>query len=253
MCLLTFLPENVQPDLDALACGAQYNQDGHGFALVDGRELIVRHGMNAAKLIDTFAALRRERPHGPALFHSRYATHGTRTLANCHPFTVGGDQRTVLAHNGILPTVVQPGRRDRRSDTRIAAEDFLSVDMLRLRRHRLALDRWMTPDNKIVLLTVDRRFRRQAYILNEQAGIWHRGIWYSNQDYRPETGGPGSLDLDGWDAADLDLMTGRTVLCRGCWTAVDPTEAMCPVCGCCADCGDLPGVCVCYAPAPSRR
>src|SRR5262249_40587040 len=107
-------------------------------------------------------------------------------LDNCHPFIVGGDSRTVLAHNGILPTTVQPGRGDKRSDTRIAAEDFIpAFGSLRHRRTRLALARWMSPDNKMVILTVDRRFRERAYILNEDAGIWDGGIWYSNTGYRP--------------------------------------------------------------------
>jgi hypothetical protein len=251
MCLLTFLPAQVQPDLDALASGAWHNDDGHGFAIVAGGELIVRRSMRAGPLLDTFGELRRAHPDGPALFHSRYATHGSRTLANCHPFTVGGDRRTVVAHNGILPELVQPGRQDPRSDTRIAAEDFLSADTLRLRRHRLALQRWMTPANKMVLLSVDRRFRKPAYLLNEDAGIWHQGIWYSNDDFRVDPGRAAALD--GWDSADLDLMTGRALLCLECGSNIAADEPACPVCGCCADCGDLPGFCSCYTPANARR
>ena len=108
MCLLTFLPPDVQPDLSALINGAAVNDDGHGFAVVTHGRLLVQHGMHAEAMIAAFAAARRAHPQGPALFHSRLGTHGARTVANCHPFPVGGDDRTVIAHNGVLPAAVQP-------------------------------------------------------------------------------------------------------------------------------------------------
>jgi hypothetical protein len=37
----------------------------------------------------------------------------------------------------------------------------------------------MGPDNLMVLLTVDRRYRQHAYVFNEASGIWDpSGIWY---------------------------------------------------------------------------
>ncbi|MFE7803032.1 hypothetical protein [Nocardia sp. NPDC057440] len=54
-------------------------------------------------------------------------------MENCHPFVVGGDPRTVLAHNGIL---AHPSSGDPRSDRRIAAEDLLP------RRPFGSLDSW---------------------------------------------------------------------------------------------------------------
>lgn len=187
MCLLTFLPDGVMPDPDALHRGAERNPDGHGLAIVAGDQLIVRRGMSPHTMIDKLVRLRRRYPAGPALFHSRLATHGTRSLANCHPFAVDGDRRTVLAHNGILPSRVQPTKADPRSDTRIAAEEFRArfgpPHQARVRRR---LERWITPFNRIVILTVDPAFTRQAFILNEHAGTWHDGTWYSNHDYQPE-------------------------------------------------------------------
>ena len=122
------------------------------------------------------------------MFHSRFSTHGDpSSVENCHPFIVGGDHRTVLAHNGVFHDAVRPAEGDPRSDTRIVAEEFLpGFGTLRRRRTRLAFQRWMTPGNKVVILTVDPRFRDHAYILNENAGVWDRGIWYSNRDYLPQ-------------------------------------------------------------------
>jgi hypothetical protein len=250
MCLLTFLPAGIPPDTSALRNGAEFNDDGHGFAIVAGDEIIVRHSLTAEPLIDQFAGARRQYPDGPALFHSRLSTHGAEhDLANCHPFTLGGDPRTVLAHNGILPAAVRPRKGDPRSDTRIAAETFLpGFGSLRLRRNRLRAERWMTKANKIVILTVDRRYRDRAYILNADAGIWDAGIWYSNDGYLPY--------VPRWTAADYwspdgpadpvpDWADGH---CCVCHTAVELTDATCPYCGGCPLCGEWRDDCGCYAP-----
>jgi len=254
MCLLTFLPPGVQPDLTALCNGAIHNNDGHGYAIVCGDRLVVQRSMDAAALIEAFAVDRLRYPGGPALFHSRLTTHGNTSLDNCHPFRLGGDHRTVLAHNGVLPAVVQPGKGDTRSDTRIAAEDYLPrVGSLRSRRVRLKVQTWMTRYNKMVILTVDRRYREQAYVLNEDCGIWHDGIWYSNDSYLP----PGPSVRWHWgddhdDTADwvpLDQFGSARDRCPFCRTVISLTEADCRACGWCLDCGEPFADCTCYQPA----
>jgi len=260
MCLLTFLPADVMPDTRALLNGAIVNDDGHGFAVVADDRLITRRGMHAEAMVEAFAVARHAHPHGPALFHSRLSTHGKRTIDNCHPFPVGGDERTVIAHNGILPPIVQPGKGDPRSDTRIAAEDFIpAFGSLRSRRVRLRLQQWMTRHNKMVILTVDRRFRQRAYILNEKAGIWDGGIWYSNDGYLPPRYGRWELlDQFGSDWASghwgpFDSDDGRDEYvfgrCGFCRAMLDTTDSECRFCGWCLDCGEMPEDCQCYSPA----
>jgi hypothetical protein len=236
MCLLTFLAPGVQPDPDALYNGSLVNDDGHGFAIVTGTGLLVRHSMHAEQLIDDFTAARHTHPDGPALFHSRFGTGGTLTLDNCHPVPVGGDPRTVIAHNGVLP--VRAGKGEPRSDTRIAADELIpAMGPLRLRRTRLRLQRWMGPHNKIVILTVDRRHRHRAYLLNEQAGIWVGGIWYSNTGYQPFTAPRGrhTHSSPWWRA------------CGWCGEPVDDAGD-CPWCGACLDCRASAGYCLCRRP-----
>lgn len=245
MCLLTFLPAAVMPDPDALLNGTYLNNDGHGFAIVTGAGILTERGMDAPTVIDAFATARRRHPHGPALFHSRLATHGTRNTDNCHPFQIGGDRRTVLAHNGVLPTAVQPRPGDPRSDTRITAEDFLpDFGSLRSRRTRRKLERWMTRHNKMVILTADRRFTQAAYILNESAGIWHGGIWYSNNGYRPLAAT--RWNAHAWEWLDLDQAGYPVDRCGNCRAALDPLGRHC---GWCLDCRELPPDCFCYSPA----
>ncbi len=245
MCMLTFLPPNTTPDLDALACGAEFNDDGHGFAIVTADQIIVRHGLDSAEMIVAFDELRDQHPSGPALFHSRFATHGTCDVDNCHPFPINHDTRTMLAHNGILPRRVQPKRGDRRSDTRIAAEDFLPRKGYDAWDDPLAqrdLARWLGPDNKLVVLTIDPRYREHAYLINEDAGIWEHGIWYSNADYQGYThvvvGATSAMDdPDAYWPCPVCLTQGAV-----------GSDGYCLVCGSCADCAEPDGYCVCYAP-----
>ncbi|MFE3795733.1 class II glutamine amidotransferase [Nocardia tengchongensis] len=188
MCLLTYFPPGATSDLTALRNGARVNKDGHGFAVVTETSVLVGRGMDAEEVLDEFAVVRDRYPDGPALFHSRYATHGAVSIDNCHPFRLGRDQRTVLAHNGVLPRRVRPAPYDPRSDTRIAATTYLPhmpCGPLDTTQGRRGLESWLGT-SKLVILTIDPAFAHNAYIFNESAGIWDSGIWYSNPGYRPE-------------------------------------------------------------------
>lgn len=210
MCLLTYFPAGVLPDADALRCGAQCNNDGHGFGiLIPGQEdILVFKSMNAAEAIDEFVRMRAQYPEGPALFHSRLTTHGNTGVDNCHPFVVNGDPRTVVAHNGILPTDAHPKKigttvvhkttkdkvpyqvienvYDDRSDTRILADDLLMARWSNLdsRHSRKRLTAWLGRSNKILVLTTDPTYRRNAYLFNSGLGEWVGGVWYSNSSFR---------------------------------------------------------------------
>jgi glutamine amidotransferase len=243
--MLTYFPPGTPPDLYALTYGAEVNDNGHGFAIVTPDQIIVRQGLDSDEMILAFDALRDAYPDGPALFHSRFATHGACDVDNCHPFQVDHDARTVLAHNGILPRRVRPKSGDPRSDTRIAADGFLSrkgySDWDDPRAQR-ALVQWLGPHNKFVVLTIDPRYREHAYLINEEAGIWDCGIWYSNGDYRAESHiGPG-----------ISLGVGDAALYSECPECLIPGvidgNGFCLICGACADCGEPDGYCVCYVP-----
>jgi predicted glutamine amidotransferase len=224
MCLLTYLPPNVQPDAVALLTGARANSDGHGYAIVVPGEDAVRIGksMDAATLVAEFVALRAQYPDGPALFHSRLTTHGATDVDNCHPFVVNGDPRTVVAHNGILCAEAHPkpiGTQkvtkftkaggeyevtqmiyDDRSDTRILADDLLMSrwPTLDSRHTRKRLTRWLGRNNKILVLTTDPAYRRASYLFNAELGMWQKGAWYSNTSFRGYGRGSTVVDSSWW-------------------------------------------------------
>ncbi|MEV0766132.1 class II glutamine amidotransferase [Nocardia sp. NPDC050435] len=233
MCLLTYLPAGIAPDLTALVRGAVHNPHGHGYAVVAGDRILVGHGLDAARVIAEFDTVRARFSDGPALFHSRYATKGAIDLGNCHPFHLGGDGRTVLAHNGTLPKRVHPRAYDHRSDTRIAAEDYLPTEpfgSIDTRRGARGLTSWLG-SSKLVILTVDSAYRHRGYIFNEQAGIWHEEIWYSNTGYRPQA------QPAHWER----------LICGGCLHFPrDRVGRYCPLCGWCFHCETRLLECSCW-------
>ncbi|MGV9823456.1 hypothetical protein [Nocardia xishanensis] len=242
MCLLTYYPPAITPDPVALAYGATANPHGHGYAVIAGRGIIVGHGMDAEPVIAEFTQVRARYPEGPALFHSRYATKGIRDIDNCHPFRLGNDSRTVLAHNGTLPKRVHPRAYDPRSDTRIAAEDYLprqpfgSIDTHRGAR---GLASWLG-SSKLVILTVDPTYRHNSYLFGEQAGTWEDGIWYSNTSYLPPA--------KRWPAR-------RHYLCGHCWHLdLHRTSRYCGACSWCFTCEIAFPDCTCdHRAAPSTH
>lgn len=253
MCLLTFYPEGKGVDEKALRNGAFYNNDGHGYAIVDEDRILIGHSLSFHEIIAEFLETRKRYPSGPALFHSRMSTHGSTDIGNCHPFYVGGDKRTVVAHNGIMPQSCQPTPGDHRSDTRILAEDLLdqshrigpsSFFNWRTNKGRRRISGWMGQHNKLVILTVDPKMSKQAFILNEKAGIWNNGIWYSNTGFQIYT-----TSTAGWSYPTLS--TRYDEFCPVCLATdrIGKLSRTCYHCMICIDCMSEVGECLCYMPA----
>lgn len=240
MCLLTFLPPGVQPDLDALYNGANVNNDGHGYAIIipsNPPQLLVRRSQNFEQLVAQFSHERYLYPDGPALFHSRWGTGGANTKFNCHPFYLGGDKQTIVAHNGVLPTAMQPAKTDQRCDTRRAAEDiFTTFGDLSYFEARERLATAIGSNNKLVILTIDPKFAQWSYIINETSGIWQGNTWYSNYDFKafilPAT-------------TPLDNYRERCISCKQ--DTVDSEYNTCWTCFTCQDCLDDADTCLCYS------
>lgn len=183
MCLLTFMSRGVTANPQDLRQGAQYNDDGFGFAVHAGSSVITGHGMNFENVLDQFLQVRAKHD-GVALFHSRITTHGKTDVSNCHPFRVGGDNLTVVGHNGMLP--IKLDKDETRSDTRIFAENYLpalgGVYALDDPDTFNTVSQWAR-GSKLVVITANQWANSDHYILNENDGHWEDGVWWSNYSY----------------------------------------------------------------------
>lgn len=186
MCILQYYPSHTQPVRDHLVTSCENNPHGFGWAIIVGDVIMTGHSMDAGEAIEEFIHCRAEYPQGDALFHARITTHGTTSLDNCHPFYINGRSDMVLAHNGMLPCQPKPG--DRRSDTRIFAEEVIMRDFRRLDREKVIkrLSSWVGY-SKVLILSTNPAYKQSAYLINSQMGHWSEaGVWYSNDSYRED-------------------------------------------------------------------
>lgn len=265
MCLLVVCSPGSTPKKADLMQGACSNPHGYGFALVAGDQIITYRSMSAKKTINKFLALRSENPDGYAIWHARYATHGVKNEYNCHPLKVGGDELSYLAHNGVLATHIES--YDKRSDTRILAEDTLpkigGVPALDDPNIWIMLSSWAS-GSKIAVLTLNPLANHQLYLINEHLGDWDSDdIWWSNSSYKKVTP-PSRIGYSSvWTRASdytlpevqNDPVWGDTLIdqCVNCLGLTSYMEDFCDLCHLCFDCNATRTECLCYKPTRLDR
>lgn len=248
MCLLVYIPEGTTPKREYLLEAACNNPHGFGYAIIAGKKIIVNKSLNAEALVDDFLKRRKDFD-GDAVFHCRLATHGDNSVNNCHPFYVGKDKTTIVAHNGILD--IPTPANDLRSDTKIFADDWLPKYMPNIDDNFVfkALEDWAR-GSKLVILTVNPEYAQQVYILNEKAGHWHDDIWWSNSSYKSKQKGGGwfgwyngyydSKYDDDESLAETSNDIADVYECEGCHTLIEyqDLDDFCPNCWNCFICDD---------------
>lgn len=230
MCILIYYPSTKMPDPAHLREACINNPDGFGWAVIAGSQILTGHSMLADEAIDEFLAVRDLHRDGDALFHARITTHGSTSIDNCHPFWVSGRSDMVLAHNGMMPCQPRPG--DRRSDTRIFAEEVLMRDFRRLDREKTIkrLSSWVGY-SKVLILSTNPALKQSAYLINASMGKWVSGVWFSNDTYKPDPWG----SYAHWYGA-LPKVLGPSLDDETVWVCRDPA------------CNRTADYCECYAP-----
>jgi predicted glutamine amidotransferase len=161
-----------------LYSGWYRNSDGAGFAYCDsdGKVVIKSGYMKYNEFQKAYAdAVQMYGADSPFLVHMRIRTSGDVSPGNCHPFKI---KDGAMIHNGSMfhPDTVRQG--ENKSDTRIFAESLHNI--LALEDLLVAGDDIITEigrNNKLAFLFNGRK----VLILNEKAGFWDDGIWYSNR------------------------------------------------------------------------
>ena len=187
MCLLVFMPEGKVASKQSLEQASWFNDDGFGWAIRTPDKILVGKNMDFEKAYEEFMDAR-SCYNGDALFHLRITTQGATDLTNCHPFYVGKDELTVVAHNGMLPVADD---KTGRSDTRIFAESLLpkrgGISFLNGDMGINHLSKW-AEGSKLVFLTANPGSKWRYVIINSDAGHWGKdedeGVWFSNSSYK---------------------------------------------------------------------
>jgi len=267
VCLLMVTMGQV-PDYNSIVNASNNNPDGFGYAIHYGDRIITSRGMNAQKTIDKFFdALDGAGTDFVAMYHARITTHGDSIIENAHPFRVGGRKDIILGHNGMLP--IHPKKGDRRSDTRIFAEDILpnlGVESLDDKDSFKRLEGWAA-GSKLAILTNAPELRDSVYIVNEDLGTWDKDVWWSNSSYKHSYTfyGSGYYSRGLWSSEDL-LDADRKALtaeleqadytCYVCMSKVTEEglyDGVCTVCNSCLECYDHAVACLCYNPTVAQH
>lgn len=182
MCLALFQPAGKEIDKSHLTEGWRNNPDGGGFMYFDHEwrlqsfktkdlnEFIARY----EKAWDTYGMK------SPFAVHFRWATHGSNSIENVHPFAIDSD--TMMIHNGIIPCHIPNMKM---SDTASFAANYLANLPVRWYDNKYLFDmvQQYCAGSKLVIMTQDVDAEYCAYIVNEKDGHWQDEIWYSNTSY----------------------------------------------------------------------
>jgi len=278
MCLLVVCKPNAIPKREELTEGACANPHGFGFAIVADGKVIRYRTMSAKKAVSKFLELREQYPSGYAIWHARYATHGVKNEDNCHPYQVGDDTNSFLAHNGVLDTFIS--KTDKRSDTRVFAEDTLPKlgGVLALEDENIyrMIEGWAS-GSKIAVLTTNPQAQYQLYLINERLGTWDdNGVWWSNSSYKRTIVTPrsyynplphpiadtGAFAEDNFADeqsyyAELQAQLDSYAIIDECPTCealidIEVSVDFCQYCESCVSCGAHQLNCMCYTPQSTK-
>jgi hypothetical protein len=155
------------------------NNHGAGFAYSRGDKFFVfKTDKGSDAFYKAYKKHRKNNSDVPFLLHFRISTHGTITKDNLHPFVVGD---VAMIHNGMVD-ITDHKRTDHRSDTRYLCEEILAdlPSGWHNSKGMHALLGEIGGWSKFVFLHLDNSYA----IVNESAGHWADGNWYSNSSYK---------------------------------------------------------------------
>lgn len=178
MCIAILNPTKVTLKKNVLKTCWDNNKDGAGMLYLQSGVLTAFKEMdNFDNFYNHYAWVRKTHKDSQIVLHFRISTHGKVDLENCHPFMVNEDWGFV--HNGIITNAK---RNADYSDTNMFNRDVL---------RKLPKD-WIHNDamyelvcgyigsSKLLFLNKDN----EAYIINEDWGVWDLGCWFSNTTYK---------------------------------------------------------------------
>lgn len=156
------------------------NGDGAGMLFINDKQQL--ETFKEMKNFDTFynkyIEVRNKYGKRNIVLHFRISTHGKINKTNCHPFLV--DDNVGFVHNGMIYNA--PMSHDY-SDTYMFNESVLKKLKPGFEYDEVILDLladYIGNGSKLIFLNNNNDFS----IVNEQAGHWNMGCWFSNSSYK---------------------------------------------------------------------
>lgn len=238
MCIIVAIPANKDVSKATLKRCWDNNPHGGGFMYSDNGKVVTYKEMDSFK--NYWKELCKARLYfrkSGFVCHFRISTHGKINEENCHPFLV--NRALGFAHNGIIYSA--PKSNDY-SDTYMFNEvilkklpsGFLSNQPI------LSLIRsYIGSGSKLAFLNGSGIIS----IVNEKAGVWDNGVWYSNTGYKKVD----YFDYGGTKVSNISDVKQKTLF-EDCSIPTKTYRAVCDYCpstlitsqeiinGCCQGC-----------------
>ena len=156
------------------------NGDGAGILYIDNDNKLQTFKTLESfdEFYDAYSTIKQRYGKRNMLLHFRISTHGTINEENCHPFIV--DDNVGFIHNGMISNVPDSVQY---SDTNMLNRTLLQKMKVGFEQDDDVLDFLMSligSGNKLVFLNKNNEWS----IVNEAAGHWNLGCWFSNDSYK---------------------------------------------------------------------
>lgn len=177
MCIIAYSPAGVEISKQKLENCWSTNDDGAGIMYSVDNKIIVKKEMTN---FETFYEYYKEalEANTNVVMHFRISTSGGVNELNCHPFRV--HKGLWFCHNGVLS--VEVPKDSKINDTQIFNEKYLKPlpeDFIKQKHVLDLIELAIGSYNKFVFLDSDGN----VAIVNEKAGNWNEGAWFSNYTY----------------------------------------------------------------------
>lgn len=179
MCIAILNTKGVTLKRELLNNCWKNNGDGAGLLYAkDGQMQVFKEMTSFDNFYDEYMRVRKEISKQNIVLHFRISTHGKVNETNCHPFLV--HDYLGFVHNGMIYDV--PTSPDF-SDTYMFNETILKNFKPNFEYSEVMLDvleTYIGAGSKLVFLNSDDDYA----IVNEKAGHWNMGCWFSNSSYK---------------------------------------------------------------------